>query len=181
MAGSERSSTVMPESTLGGLEDRRLDRLGLWFGRLFLGVLVVVLAGGLSGWLGVRSATEAAEKDGWALRFDHASVARAGLDVPWRVTVRHAGGFGTTVTLSLTGDALGLYETQAFHPEPSAEWRDGSRLYLQFDAPPDGDTMVVTYDAYIQPAAQQGGGGTLAVVQDGLPVVSVPFHTRLLP
>jgi hypothetical protein len=181
MAHSEGSSTVMPESTVEGLEDRRLDLLGLWSRRLFLTFLVLALGLGLLGWLGVRSATSSAQEDGWSLRFDYASVARAGLDVPWRVTVRHDGGLGKTVTLSLTGDALGIYETQAFHPEPSAEWRDGSRLYLQFDAPPDSDTMVVTYDAYIQPSAQQGRGGTLAVVQDGLPVASVTFQTRLLP
>jgi hypothetical protein len=174
-------SLQLPESTLTGLESRRLDVIGLWARRTFLGLLVAVLVLGLAGFLGVRSATRSASAAGWSLHLTYASVARAGLDVPWQATVRHPGGFDHTVTLALTGDYLDIYETQAFHPAPSAEWRDGRTLFLQFDAPPEAETMIVSYDAYIQPAAQQGRAGSLAVMQDGDPVATVTFHTRLLP
>src|SRR5690349_822864 len=139
--------------TLDGLEDRRLDVAGLWARRAFLTVMTVAIAVGVVGWLGVRAATRSAHEDRWTVDVTYPAVARAGLDVPWHVTVQHLGGFDSTVTLALNGDYLDIYETQAFHPEPSAEWRDGRTLFLQFDAPP-GDTMVVSYDAYIQPAAQ---------------------------
>lgn len=174
-------SVGLPDSTYKGLENRRLDLTGLWARRAFLTALAVTLVLGLLGWLGVRTATESARASGWTLSLEYASVARAGLDVPWQVTVQHAGGLGTTVTLALTGDYLDIYETQGFHPQPSAEWRDGTTLYLQFDAPPDSDTMVVAYDAYIQPAAQDGRAGSLAVVQEGAPVARVRFATRVLP
>lgn len=173
-------TTREADSTLQGLEDSRLDILGLWTRRAFLLALVVVLLLGLLGWLGVRSATRSAREEDWTVSLTYASVARAGLDVPWQAEVRHVGGFDGPVTLALDGDYLEIYETQAFHPQPSAEWRDGRTLYLQFEAPP-GDTMVVSYDAYIQPAAQQGRAGTLSVMQDGSPVATVDFDTHLLP
>ena len=173
--------TPLPGSTLDGLESRRQDLVGLWGRRAVLAVLVVVILAALAGFLGVRSAIAEGDEDGWSLRLEYASVARAGLDVPWTATVVHEGGFGDEVTLALTGDYLDIYETQAFHPEPSTTRRDGETLYLTFDAPPDGDTLVVAYDAYIQPAAQQGRDGTLAVFIDGREVATVAFRTRLLP
>ena len=171
----------MPGSTLDGLETTHQDVVGAWWRRAFMMVLVVVVVAGLAGVLGVRDATSQASEDGWSLRLQYAGTARAGLDVPFTATVRHDGGLGKQVTLALTGDYLDIYETQGFHPEPSAQTRDGRTLYLTFDTPPSGDTMTVTYDAYIQPAAQRGAEATLAVWDGGREVAPVHVDTRLLP
>lgn len=171
----------LPESTLEGLQSRRQDVTGMWWRRFFVSLLACVLVAAVLGFLGVRTSTATASEDGWTLRLEYASVARAGLDVPWTATVSHDGGFGEQVTLALTGEYLDIYETQGFHPEPSATSRDGETLYLTFDAPPSGDTMTVTYDAYIQPAAQQGASATLAVRTDEREVATVRLRTRLLP
>ena len=171
----------LPETTLEGLESRRQDVAGMWGRRVFVGCLLVVLAAGVAGLLGVRTTTADASDNGWSVQLEYASVARSGLDVPFTATVRHEGGFGDVVTLALTGDYLDIYETQGFHPEPSTSRRDADTLYLTFDAPVEGDTFVVAYDAYIQPAAQRGRDGTLAVLTDGREVASVSFRTRLLP
>ena len=171
----------MPDSTLEGLETRRQDVQGVWWRRLFLVLLAIVVAAGLAGLLGVRDATASADEDGWSLQVRYAAMARAGLDVPFVVTVRHAGGFDKEVTVALTGDYLDIYETQGFHPDASSSVRNGQTLYLTFDSP-GGDTFVLSYDAYIQPASQQGRSGSLGVVTaDGRTVASVDFRTRLLP
>jgi len=173
--------TSLPATTLEDLESRDQDVRGLWTRRLFLLVLVLVLAAGLVGVLGARPATTEAEADGWRLELEYPSVARPGLDVPFTATVTREGGFGKEVTLALTGTYLDLFETQGFHPEPDSTSRDGDLLYLTFEAPPDGDTFTVSYDAYIQPAAQSGGGGRLSVLDEGRPVVTVDFDTRIWP
>ena len=49
-----------------------------------------------------------------------------------------------------------------------------------FDPPP-GDTLSVDFDAYIQPSSQLGASGEVAVVEAGVPVVTVPFRTWLVP
>jgi hypothetical protein len=39
----------------------------------------------------------------------------------------------------------------------------------------------VDFDAYIQPASQRGSRGSVAVLESGVPVVSVDYRTWLLP
>jgi hypothetical protein len=41
--------------------------------------------------------------------------------------------------------------------------------------------LIVSYDAYIQPASQVGRDGTLAVRKDGRDVASVDFTTWMAP
>jgi hypothetical protein len=173
--------SALPETTLEGLESPSQDLRGLWGRRVFLTALTLVLVAGLAGLLGVRTATADAHEDGWSVALEYAAVARPGLDVPFTATIRHEGGFGDVVTLALTGDYLDIYETQGFNPDASTTRRDGSTLYLTFDAPVEGDTFVVTYDAYIQPTAWRGKHGSLAVLTDGRQVAAVSFRTRLLP
>lgn len=142
-------------------------------------ILVFVLAGAL-GLLGVRTQTDTVEGGGYSLSLEHAVVARAGLDVPFQVTVRHPGGFEKSLTLAITGDYFDIYETQGFTPDASASTRDADTLYLTFDTPP-GDTFTVSYDAYIQPSSQLGRSGTISVESGGRPAATLDFATHLLP
>jgi hypothetical protein len=169
----------VPASTLEPVEARR-DVGGLWARRVFLMVIAAVVVAGLVGLLGVQTAETRAEQGDYELSLRYATTARAGLDVPWEVTVTRDGGFDQTLELAVTGDYFDIYETQGFAPEPSESTRDGDTLYLTFEAPP-GDTFVLAYDAYIQPSSQIGRDGTISVVADGVQLASVDFHTRLLP
>jgi hypothetical protein len=144
---------------------------------LLLGLAVLA---GLVGILGVHTSTATTSRDGYTLTLRYPGIARAGLDVPWQVTVSHPGGFGQEVTLAVTGAYFDIFETQGFHPQPSAETRDAHTLYLTFDAPP-GDTLVVSYDAYIQPASQRGTAARVAVLDHGTPAAWIDYRTRLVP
>ena len=171
----------MPDSTLTGFETHRDEPTAVWGRRAVLTLLLVIVLAGVSGLLGVRTSTSNHVRGGYTLNVDHASISRAGLDVPWEVTVTREGGFEKTITLAVTGDYFDIYETQGFTPEPSAAVRDADTLYLTFDAPA-GDTFTVDYDAYIQPASQRGASATVSVVDADLqPVVSVDLDTWLLP
>lgn len=171
----------MPATSLEGLESRTEDRWSRWVRRLVLLLILLLVLAGASGALGVRTTSASTDDAGWTLRLRCAAVARAGLDVPWQISVTHAGGFDKSIVLAVTGDYLDIYETQGFHPEPSAEARDAHTLYLTFDKPPGGDTFVVAYDAYIQPSSQRGRSGTVSVLSGGVRRASVDFRTRLLP
>jgi hypothetical protein len=166
--------------TIDGLETRGQGALAIWSRRGYLTLLLVVVAAGVDGLLGVRTVTDSADEAAWSVTFTHAGVARAGLDVPWRVTVHHDGGFGKELTLAVTADYFDIYEEQGFRPEPAESTRDGDTLFLTFTAPL-GDTFVLDYDAYVQPSAQRGRAGTLSVMDDGARVATVDFDTRLLP
>jgi hypothetical protein len=148
--------------------------------RLSVALLAVVVLAGGAGLFGVRSRQASASAAGWTVSVTYASVARAGLDVPWQVTVHHDGGFTGPVTLAVTADYFDIFESQGLDPEPSTETSDGDRLYWTFDPPP-GDELGVDFDAYIQPSSQLGESGEVAVLEGGAPVVSVPFRTWLVP
>lgn len=174
-------TTTTPGSTLDGVETRPEGRFGIWSRRLLLGALAVFVGAGLIGLLGVRTATTSASEDGYTMTLEHATVARAGLDVPFAVSVTHEGGFAETLTIAVTGDYFDIYETQGFNPEPSSQIRDADLLYLTFDAP-QGDVFRFSYDAYIQPSSQQGRSGEVILLAgDGSPLVTIPFRTRLWP
>jgi hypothetical protein len=154
--------------------------VALWLRRAMLTAMALVVAAGLLSLLGVRTSSTSASGNGYDLTVHYPSVARAGLDTPWQVTVTRSGGFGKQVTLAVTGDYFDIFETQGFHPEPAEETRDDRTLYLTFTAPP-GDTFVVDFDTYIQPSSQQGRSATVAVLNGGRPMVSVGLDTRLMP
>lgn len=51
---------------------------------------------------------------------------------------------------------------------------------MTFDPPP-ADTLLVDFDAYIQPASQRGAYGEVSVWENGFDVVTVSFKTWLVP
>ena len=174
-----------PESsTVRSREGEEIDEgshpVALWLRRATLTAMALLVAAGLLSLLGVRTSSASANDHGYALTVHYPSVARAGLDTPWQVTVSRPGGLGKQVTLAVTGDYFDIFETQGFHPEPAEETRDEHTLYLTFTAPP-GDTFVVDFDAYIQPASQQGRAATVALVEGTTPLVAVRYRTRILP
>jgi hypothetical protein len=177
----EENPFELPASTFTDFETSREGVRSLWLRRAFLVLLLLVVLAGLVGLAGVRSTTSTHTELGWTLTLEHASIARAGLDVPWEVRVRRQGGFDGPVTLAVTGEYLDIFETQAFHPEPAASRRDAQLLYLEFDPPPAGEELVVAYDAYIQPASQLGAEGSVSVIDGGVPRATVEFGTTLWP
>lgn len=148
--------------------------------RLFFVGLCAFLAAGLLGVLGVRTGTAAAS-GGYHLEVRYAHVARSGLSVPWSVTVRRAGGFTGPVTLATTSRYLDLLDVTAPQPEPASSTADGRRVVWRIDPPAQGDTLEVNLGADVRPDVQWGAGGTTAVLEDGRPVVSVDYHTWVLP
>jgi hypothetical protein len=153
----------------------------LWLRRTTLVGLAVFVLASVFTLFGVHTGVAAAEGGGYRLTVEHPRLARAGLDVVWEVTVQRASPLDRELELAVSASYFDLFETQAFHPEPTESSRDADTLYLTFATTPGSDTFVVAYDAYIQPAAQRGRDGQVAVVVDGAPVVSADFSTSLMP
>jgi hypothetical protein len=145
-----------------------------------MGVIALVVLVGATGFLGVHAGTRTASADGYTLSVVYPRVARAGLDVPWRATVHHAGGFDRDVTIAISSHYFDIFETQGFHPNPTDESATPDFYYLTFTKPP-GDTLEVSYDAYIQPGAQLGRSAKTVVLIDNVEVVRVDYRTWLVP
>ena len=138
---------------------------------------------GASGWLGLHTQRRTSSADGWSLQLDYPRVARAGLDITWRATVRSDEGFpaASPVVLAVTGSFFDVFETQGFYPEPDGETRDGRWRYLEFVTAEGSDTLVVDFDTYVQPSAQLGRDAEVRLVVDDVQRAAVRWTTTLLP
>ncbi len=178
----------MSISTVEGLEpetDRQLRKRKVWYGTTTLFLVAVMALGVVDafGWAdtyGVDSAHVGATGGGYELSVWYGTVSRPALATPFEITVRREGGFDAPITLAVDSDYLEMWDENGLVPAPSAETTHDEWVEWEFD-PPEGDVLTVFYDARIEPAAQSGRGGNVAVLEDGEPVVSVEFHTRVLP
>jgi hypothetical protein len=151
-----------------------------WGRRTGTVVLLLVVVAGACGLFGVRSRTISIRSSGWGLTVTYPRVARAGLDVPWRVTVEHPGGLPSKLTVAVSTDYFRMFETQGFYPDADTVTNDGQYVYFTFDTP-RGSTFMVDYDAYIQPASQIGKDATVKVIAAGRTVAATSLHTWLMP
>jgi hypothetical protein len=175
-------------STIDGLEaaaDRELRRRRWRYGTttlLLTAVMALGVVDALDWWdaYGVDDATVRASGGGFDLAVRYGTVSRPALATPFEITVRRAAGFSEPITLAVDQKYLAMWDANALMPAPAAETTRGDKVEWEFD-PPDGDTLTVWFDARIEPAAQSGRDGSVAVLDDGQPVVSVAFSTRVLP
>jgi hypothetical protein len=182
--GPGRSGTgdhVPADSTLTGVRDAAGHGWKRWVRDSVVVLLVVVVAAGATGWLGVRSATATDSGSGYRLSVEYPLVARAGLDVPWRVTVESSAGFDGRVTVAVTTGWFELFETQGLSPAPASESSDAAMTYFVLDPPPAGNVLTLDYDAYVQPAAQTGAEARVELLVDGQRVAAVDYRTWVLP
>jgi hypothetical protein len=135
------------------------------------------------GWLdvyGVDTRRVSASGGGYDVAVRYGSVSRPALATPFEIEVTRAGGFDGPVTIAVERHYMEMWDENGLLPSPSAETSDGGVLLWEFD-PPEGDTLTVFYDGRIEPAVQSGRDGSVTVLEDGIPVVGVEFHTRVMP
>lgn len=150
------------------------------FRRIFILLLALFLLLGLTGFLGVRSATVSASGGGFDLTVTYAAITRPGLATPWSVEVRRQGGFDGPVTVATTGDYLDMFDENGLDPDPSSATATPEVVIWEFE-PPDGDTLTITFDARIEPAVQWGKSAVTSVLVDGKAVVQVTYRTWVVP
>ncbi|MGH8894057.1 MAG: hypothetical protein ACRDWY_12255 [Actinomycetes bacterium] len=112
-------------------------------------LLVIVLAG-LTGVLGVRSATTTSQAGPYTLSVRHAQVVRAGIAAPFHVRVESEDGFTGPVRLAVSAELFERFDFQNFYPNPSLETSTDEFVYYEFDPPP-GNTFQLNLDARTAP------------------------------
>lgn len=181
---------IMKGGEESGVRDSTLDRVrgpdtqavhGMWARRLGVALMCLALVTAATGWLGVHSRTVTATGDGYTLRVTYALVARSGLDVPLQLRISASEPITGDVVVAISADYFRMFESQGFYPQPSDTVADADTVYFTFSPPPRGNTMVIDYDAYIQPSAQQGKRATISVITAGVQRVSTTINTTLMP
>ncbi|WP_261379570.1 hypothetical protein [Rhodococcus rhodochrous] len=143
-------------------------------------LLVIVLVAGVLGFFGVRSSTATAQGGGYGVDLTYPRIARAGLDVPWTVTVHRDGGFDREIVLAIDTSYFEILEMRGRLPEPSSETAGDGLAYLTFDPPP-GDEFTFALDARIRAGKQWGESGSVSVMDGEKSAVTIYFDTWLVP
>jgi len=168
-------------ATLRAARDESAVRRARTARRCGIGLLAILVAAGLSGFLGVRSATVTAEDAGYELAVTHAQVTRAGIAVPFHVRVTRAGGFDGPISLAISEGLFERFDFQNFYPNPSAETGTPGLVYYEFDPPP-GDVFELNMDARTAP--DQNGSTSVyrtVLIVDDEPVTDVSFRVWVVP
>lgn len=181
-------------STLGGcvnLEEEesraaRRRRAAVYFATTV--VLCALIGGavldgvGVTELYGVRTGHARGAGGGYELDVRYGRVSRPALATPLDITVTRRGGFDGPVTVAVDSKYLALWDENGLDPSPVEESADAEHTIWTFDPPPTGDVLAISYDARIEPAAQNGRSGRVAVLDEaGSELVAVTFHTRVMP
>ncbi|MEA3215569.1 MAG: hypothetical protein QOJ19_1725, partial [Acidimicrobiia bacterium] len=111
----------------------------------------------------------------------YAQVARAGLSVPFEVTVHRQGGFDQKIVLAVSNDYLGIFDQNAKSPEPVEETGSDREIEWRFD-PPEGETFTFSLDARVQGSRHWGRSGLVRLLDEaGSQLAQVKFKTWLAP
>lgn len=168
-------------ATLPGHRDPDGVRRARDLRRIGIVALAVMIAAGLAGVLGPRTADVAADGGVYRLEVHYAQVTRSGLATPLRVNVTRAGGFDGPVTLAFDKDLFDRLDFQNFYPNPAAETAAPHRIVYEFD-PPGGDVLSITLDARTGPTQPPSAHRYwVAVLEDGREVAGVRFRMVVLP
>lgn len=166
-----------------GVRRKRRVLYAVTSGLVALFVVVGILDGArIVDVFGVDTATVRRAAGTYRLDVRYATVSRPGLATPFEITVRRRGGFDGPVRIAVSTAYLSMWDENGLDPDPAAATADERSVVWEFDPPPRGDTLVVSYDARIEPAAQEGETGFVAVLdRDGFELATVTFRTRVLP
>ncbi len=141
--GADVATLPAARSAVTARRGRNLRRAGVVVVWLFL-------LAGLTGLLGVRTATARDLGGEVDLTVEHAAVTRAGLATPYRVVVTQAGGFDGPIHLEVDRGLFDRFDFQNFYPNPSKETADRQWVRYEFDEPP-GDSLQWSFDVRTGP------------------------------
>ena len=114
------------------------------------------------------------------MRLEYPWTDRSGEPIHWTLSVRRDGGFSGPINVGITQSYLDLLDVNAINPQPSASHSDGANVIWTFD-PPNGSTLRVQIDAFIQLNAHLGASADVAIFEEGEPVVGVHYRTWVAP
>jgi hypothetical protein len=174
MERAEGIATAPAEVEISRLHRARTGR------RAMLIVLWAFVLLGAATVLGARSHTVAASGGGVDLAVTYPAVTRPGLAMRWIMRVHRTGGFDRPIDIAVTSRYLDLFDFNNLDPLPTETTIDGPMSIWTFD-PPVGDTLVVAMDGRVEPAQQYGKANTVAVLDQGVELVSVHYSTRVMP
>jgi hypothetical protein len=177
-------STASPRDPTADVPvDAEAGSRGVWVRRGFLTLLAAIVVLALLGVFGVHSRTVAADSStgGMTIEVHYAQVARAGLAVPFTVTVTRSHGFTGDLAIGVSSSYLDLFDRNSVDPEPTGGRSNARTTTWRFDEP-HSRTFVMTIDMQVQSGQHFGRSGFVTVRDHGDGTTArATFKTWLAP
>ena len=176
---TETTESLNPPGLDGALTEpearrfRDLRRIGI------AGIILIVVLASV-GVFGQKTNIVTARGGGYLLSVTYPSVVRPGLDVRFEVTVSNAKGFGKTLTISFKRHYFDIFDLNSARPDADSSWSDASNIYYSWSALP-GTSFHFSLDLYAEYGEHLGLDGATSVQNQATQVVTVRYHTRLVP
>lgn len=168
-------TTVPEEPSLDRVRRARMIR------RIGATLLVLFVLAGAVGAFGTRTGSRTVEAGGYTVTVTYPTHSRPGHAVRFKVRVHSEAGFTDPIRIRMTGTYFELFDENAFDPDADAQTMDERFSYLEYKPPP-GKDFLISSDTRIEPSRQRGEAGSVSVLDDnGVPVASVSFRTRIWP
>lgn len=174
-SSSERSLSTSPQQPTAGWN--RFDRV---LRVLSMGVIVVIVLGALLGVAGLRTSSASGTNGAIDVVVTYAEVTRPGISTPFRIEVTSTTGepLPAQLTIEIGDDYLSMFDENGVDPAPDFEYFDGEALAWTYEVD-DETTLVVDFDARLQPNIHRGRDASVTVSgPDSEPVV-IRFHTTV--
>jgi hypothetical protein len=148
---------------------------------VLLVALLLVTFAGLIGLLGVRTGSMTAGDDGGlSVRLDYAVATRPGLATPWTLTVERPGGFDHPVVVATSASYLAAFDINGVSPQPAESTSSAGAAVVWTFAPPQGDVLVVSLDARLEPGVQWRRQAVTSVESGGA-ATELDYTTWVMP
>lgn len=143
--------------------------------------LVLFVLAGAVGLFGTRTSTKRVEAGGYTVTVTYPSESRPGHAVRFKVLIHSDKGFTNPIRIRMATTYFELFDENAFDPDADAQTMDSGYSYLEYKPPP-GNEFLISSDTRIEPARQRGERGEVSVLDEqGSPVATVSFRTRIWP
>jgi hypothetical protein len=162
------------------IDATRLHR-GVWWRRLFTGLLLAFVVAAALGVFGVRTHTTGASAGPLQASLEYASTNRRGVTSAFHLDVRRRGGFPDDVVVQVSQGYLDTFAFRGMDPEPDSSTADGAHVTWTFTKP-TGDRFTMRLDVQIDSATHPGRHRGEATVRVGdRPPVRIHFSTWVFP
>jgi hypothetical protein len=148
--------------------------------RVAIALLALFVGIALFGGFGYRTGTISTSGGGFRLDLRYPAIARPGQSVQWILSIHRDGGLPESVQVATTVRYLDTFDFNDIEPSPDAATTDATDVTWTFTAPP-GEDMTIFIDALVATQVWRGADARTSVVEDGVPVATLAYATRIAP
>lgn len=136
----------------------------------------------LSGFAGLRTREVTATNDDLTLTVTYAQITRPGIATPFEIAIDREGSatLPDELSVEVPSEYMDMFDENGLDPEPETATSDGTTETWTF-RPGEAPTLVIDFDARLQPNIHSGRSATVSVSAPGSESVEVRLRTWVLP